>query len=55
MGEELTPETRSRITRWEHSPRGQHGEHRYEAAGYGIDLDDLYRRYEFYRRRFSLR
>jgi len=55
LGEELTPDTESRITAWrEASPRGKYGEHKYDAADYGIDLDDLRHRFTFYNQRFNL-
>lgn len=54
-GEDLSQETRDRIQAWrEEMPRGKHGEHRYDAAEYGIDLDKLQHQFRFYNERFGL-
>lgn len=54
MGEVLTPETRARMQAWrEGTPRGQHGEHRYDPADFGLDLTALGERFRFYSQRFD--
>ena len=55
MGEKLTEQTKANIAAWrEESPKGKHGAHVYDAADYGVDLSDLYRRFEFYSRQVKL-
>ena len=53
LGEELTTETRARMATWrKNTPRDKHGEHRYDAADFGINLDQLRERFRFYADRF---
>lgn len=54
LGEELTDETRDRMTAWRLSnPRGKHGGHKYDPAEFSIDLDDLAKAFSFYHGRFG--
>lgn len=55
LGEELRPETATRMTQWwaeESSARA--GQRRYDPAQFGLDLAELDRRFAFYAERFSL-
>lgn len=53
LGEELTDEALSHMRAWrESTPRGQHGQHQYAAADFGIDATALQRRFGFYSARF---
>jgi len=55
LGEELTPEARARMARWRRdTPRDKHGEHRYDAADYGLDKAVLRGRFRFYSERFGV-
>lgn len=55
LGEELTPEARARMARWRRdTPRDKHGEHRYDAADYGLDKAALRERFRFYSERFGV-
>ena len=36
------------------TPRGKHGEHRYEAAEFGLDPELLRTRFDFYNKRFGV-
>ena len=55
LGENLGRETTDRIEAWRtEMPRGKHGEHKYDAADYGIELDKLKERFRFYSERFGL-
>ena len=55
LGEEFTADARARMQAWRRdTPRDQHGEHRYDAADFGIDLDQLRERFRFYTDRFDV-
>lgn len=55
LEENLSVETINRIQAWrEEMPRGKHGEHKYDAADYGIDLANLREKFRFYNERFDL-
>jgi hypothetical protein len=54
LGEELTGETRDRMEAWRRaSPRDKHGDHRYDAADFGLDIGALRERFRFYADRFG--
>lgn len=53
LGEELTAPARARIDAWRRdTPRDRHGDHRYDAQAFGIDLAALRERFAFYQERF---
>ena len=55
LGEDLTPETRERMATWRrNTPRDKHGDHTYDPAGFGLDVDELRRRFGFYNERFQI-
>ncbi|WP_299690465.1 sulfotransferase [Hydrocarboniphaga sp.] len=55
LGEEFTPLARARMEAWRRStPRDRHGEHRYDAADFGIELTQLRERFRFYTQRFDV-
>jgi hypothetical protein len=55
LGEEFTAYTRARMQAWRRdTPRDQHGEHSYDAADFGIDLEQLRERFRFYTDRFDV-
>jgi len=55
LGEELTPETRSRMHAWrENAPREKHGGHRYDMAEFGLEAGALRERFRFYSDRFGV-
>lgn len=55
LGEEFTAEARARMEAWcRDTPRDKHGSHDYNAADFGLDPDDLQRRFAFYYARFSV-
>jgi hypothetical protein len=54
-GDELTPEAEAILRHWgADNNKGKHGSHTYEAADFGFDLDDLYRRLGFYIEKFNI-
>lgn len=54
LGEDLAPAALERMETWRRgTPRDKHGSHRYDAAEFGIDPDELRRRFAFYSNRFS--
>lgn len=56
LGETFTPEARARMEAWRRdTPRDQHGEHHYDAADFGIDINRLRERFGFYSERFGIR
>jgi hypothetical protein len=55
LGETLTPEARAGMERWRHeTPREKHGEHTYDAADFGLDVQELRERFRFYTERFDV-
>jgi hypothetical protein len=55
LGEELTDETRTRMRAWrQNTPRDKHGQHSYDPADFGINLETLRERFRFYSDRFNL-
>jgi hypothetical protein len=55
LGEPFTEETRRRMQAWRAAtPRDKHGLHEYDPAAFGIDLDDLRRRFRFYADRYGV-
>ena len=55
IGEELTREARLRMERWRAAtPREKHGEHRYDAADFGLSTQGLRERFRFYSERFGV-
>lgn len=55
LGEDFTPQARTRMEAWRRdTPRDQHGEHRYDAAEFGIDPGQLRQRFRFYTERFGV-
>ena len=56
FGFELSSETANAMHRWHAArPRGHRGEHRYAAADFGLDDDDIRDRFADYRERFDVR
>ena len=56
LGEDFTEEAKSRMEAWRAStPREKHGDHTYDAADFGIDLDALQERFRFYADRFNVK
>jgi Sulfotransferase family len=54
LGEELTPQTRLRMEAWRRdTPRDKHGVHRCDPAEFGLDPEQLRRRFAFYSERFT--
>jgi hypothetical protein len=55
LGEELTDEARARMAAWrDDTPRDKHGTRSYDPADYGLDREELRRRFRFYSERFGL-
>ncbi len=55
LGEPFTDQARQRMVTWrETTPRDKHGDHTYEPAEFGLDIDALHRRFEFYHQRFHV-
>ena len=55
LGEELSAPARARMQAWRRdTPRDKHGEHRYTAADFGIDLKQLREHFRFYSERFDV-
>jgi hypothetical protein len=55
LGEDFTPQTRERMAVWRRdTPRDQHGEHRYDAADFGLEPARLRERFRFYTQRFGV-
>jgi hypothetical protein len=57
LGEELTTETRAAMGGWlkaNEEDRQQAGQHRYEAADFGLDLGELEERFGYYEARFPM-
>lgn len=55
LGEEFTDDTRARMAAWRRdTPREKHGDHRYEAADFGLSDGGLQERFRFYNERFGL-
>ncbi len=55
LGEELTQDTRERVTRWRaEQPRDKHGLHEYDPAEFGLDRDELRQYYKFYSDRYGV-
>jgi hypothetical protein len=55
LGETFTDETRARMEVWRKgTPRDKHGDHRYDAADFGVDLAQLRERFRFYTERFKV-
>jgi hypothetical protein len=55
LGEELTAGTCARMLAWrENSPRDKHGDHNYDAADFGIDVERLRGQFRFYTERFDI-
>jgi len=55
LGEAFTAEARARMQAWRRdTPRDRHGEHSYEAADFGIELQKLRERFRFYTERFDV-
>lgn len=55
LGEDFTSETRARMEAWRRdTPREKQGAHDYDAAEFGLDCDELRRRFGFYTARFGL-
>jgi hypothetical protein len=54
LGEDLSPLALERMQAWRRdTPRDKHGSHHYDTAEFGIDADELRRRFAFYSNRFS--
>lgn len=54
LGEDLSPVVRERMEAWRRdTPRDRHGSHHYDPAEFGLDADELRRRFAFYSNRFS--
>ena len=51
---QLDPEIEPLVRLLENTPRDKHGAHSYDAADFGIDLDDLHNRFRFYNERFGV-
>lgn len=55
MDEPFTEETAARVLAWrEDTPKGKHGTHKYDAADYGINLEDLRLTFSLYHQRFNV-
>jgi hypothetical protein len=55
LGEQLTDRTRARMQAWrQNMPRDKHGDHSYDPADFGIDVNTLRERFRFYSERFNL-
>lgn len=55
LGEELTAGARARMDAWRRdTPREKNGDHRYDPADFGIDIDRLRERFRFYSDRFGV-
>jgi hypothetical protein len=55
LGEELTAVAEARMREWwDANSRERHGAHAYRPADYGLDVDDLRRRFRFYTERFDV-
>ena len=55
FGEELGAEAEQRMRSFLHeNPKDKHGTHRYSLSEYGIDPEELCRRYSFYSERFGI-
>ena len=57
LGEELTTETRAAMHGWlraNEEERQQAGQHRYQAAEFGLDLGELEERFRYYESRFPM-
>ena len=54
LGENLSPRALERMQAWRRdTPRDKHGSHHYDTAEFGLDPDELRRRFAFYSNRFS--
>jgi hypothetical protein len=55
LGEPFTAEGEARMRAWrENTPRDKHGRHEYDASDFGIDLDELRRRFSRYTERYAV-
>ncbi|HET8882212.1 MAG TPA: sulfotransferase [Solimonas sp.] len=55
LGEDFTPQTRTRMATWRRdTPRDRHGEHRCDAADFGLESARLSERFRFYTERFGV-
>jgi hypothetical protein len=55
-GDTLSAEAEQRMTAWiTHNKQNKHGKHEYAAEDVGLNLNQLQRRFEFYRPRFASR
>jgi len=55
LGDELTPEAEGRMREWwDANSRERHGTHTYRADDYGLDVDAVRERFEFYSARFAV-
>ncbi len=55
LGEPFSDEARRRMQAWlTATPRDKHGDHRYDAADFGLDVAALQARFRFYSDRFNL-
>ncbi len=55
LGEDLSAEARERMHTWRNdTPRDKHGQHEYDPADYGFDVEQLRDRFRFYSERFAV-
>jgi hypothetical protein len=55
IGEEFTAEARAKMEKWrEQTPRGKHGDHRYDPADFGLSVGMLRERFRFYSDHFAV-
>ena len=55
IGAELAPETEQAMQRWlGGNPQNKHGVHRYRLSDFGVDADELSRRFEPYREHYGI-
>ncbi len=55
LGDDFSPEAETRMAQWwDANSRERHGSHAYRPEEYGLDLDELRRRFRFYTERFDV-